>query len=401
MSSTTLSALVDIDRLRDLVREHYINVTAHPSGGLWIFNYSPKTQYEGLWIPETMLSRGLIVAGTTPDDPDNLVLARPFPKFHNASEHMRAHAGLEPLPLDSPVVVTAKMDGSLGILYPSPSGGYAVATRGSFASDQAIWATAHFASKYASQPIDPELTYLFEIIYPENRIVVDYHGLTDLVLLATIETATGCDVDLPANWPGPIVEHFDFADLNQLINTVDEAPIEVQGSAEGFVARFESGLRVKVKYAEYVRLHRIITNLNTRIIYEHAGVQALTGKLSPKEIGFVLSMSADDVQSLADTPGGPIAELIESVPDELYDWVDEQITALNQAASDALKAVEAAYQARPIGATGVEMAKYVKASGVDTSALFNMINNKVPDGPIWKRLRPAFARPTASLVDEE
>lgn len=59
---------------------------------------------------------------------------RPLPKFLN---HDQPEAPV--IALDEPVVVTDKADGSLGIIYPTPDGP-AVATRGSFASDQALHA---------------------------------------------------------------------------------------------------------------------------------------------------------------------------------------------------------------------------------------------------------------------
>lgn len=52
-----------------------------------------------------------------------------------------------------------------------------------------------------------------EIIYPENRIVLDYAGLDDLVLLGAVEIATGRSFgpEAVADWPGPVVETFDYA----------------------------------------------------------------------------------------------------------------------------------------------------------------------------------------------
>jgi len=104
------------------------------------------------------------------------------------------------LDLDAQVEVTNKEDGSLGILYPVPSGGYAVATRGSFASDQALWATAWFR-KYADYGyFNPKYTYLFEILASWNRIVLSYDW-EGLVLIGIIDKETGSDVDLPED-PG-------------------------------------------------------------------------------------------------------------------------------------------------------------------------------------------------------
>ena len=50
---------------------------------------------------------------------------------------------------DAPVEVTDKMDGSLGILYRRPDGVCAIATRGSFASDQALEANKIWSESYS------------------------------------------------------------------------------------------------------------------------------------------------------------------------------------------------------------------------------------------------------------
>ena len=42
--------------------------------------------------------------------------------------------------------------------------------------------------------LDREYTYLFEIIYPSNRIVVDYGSSRRLVLLAAVHTQTGIEL---------------------------------------------------------------------------------------------------------------------------------------------------------------------------------------------------------------
>jgi RNA ligase len=94
-----------------------------------------------------------------------------------------------------------KLDGSLGILYFYDDKPY-IATRGSFTSEQAERANKIFQKKYSHLHFNKEHTYLFEIIYPENRIVVDYGAKEDLILLAVLDTETGKDLELP-DWKCP------------------------------------------------------------------------------------------------------------------------------------------------------------------------------------------------------
>jgi hypothetical protein len=65
------------------------------------------------------------------------------------------------------------MDGSLGILFYYEDE-WIMATRGSFTSDQAIKGLEIVKNNYFLDAFLREYAYLVEIIYPENRIVVDY-----------------------------------------------------------------------------------------------------------------------------------------------------------------------------------------------------------------------------------
>ncbi len=71
-------------------------------------------------------------------------------------------------------------------------------------AEQALRANAMLQTKYASAlaRLSPDKTYLFEIIYPENRIVVNYGDVEELVLLAIIDNATALDLpeDLGFRW---------------------------------------------------------------------------------------------------------------------------------------------------------------------------------------------------------
>lgn len=259
------------DLVAELIKQGYISARRHPNAPLTIYNYTARCQYDWKWTPETMACRGLIVAD------DGAVIARPFPKFFSVEQR-----GDEPLPVE-PFKVYEKLDGSLGILY-HVNGEPHIATRGSFVSDQAQWATKHLQGKYAGVRFNAEYTYLFEIIYPGNQIVVDYGDFADLVMLAVIRKSDGADMPLE-DLGFPIVKLYDgitdFAELARF-----EEP-----NKEGFVIRFESGLRVKVKFAEYKRLHRLLTGLSARSIWE--AMQTEEG-LQP---------------------------VLNRVPDEFYSWV--------------------------------------------------------------------------------
>src|SRR4051812_16526347 len=114
--------MFDREHLDAMVADGWLRAQRHPDADLWIYNYTPQTQYENHWTPETLACRGLIL------DVDGDVVARPFPKFFNWGTPQA-----EGLPLHEPFVVTEKFDGSLGILY-MLDGQTFIASRGSFTS---------------------------------------------------------------------------------------------------------------------------------------------------------------------------------------------------------------------------------------------------------------------------
>ena len=264
---------VDLSHQRDLADAGYISIQQHHHFPLLIHNYTAKTQYEQHWTPATLASRGLIT------DLSGLIVARPFPKFFNLDEHI---ATVGPLPREE-FDVFEKMDGSLGVLYHWEGLPY-LATRGSFQSEQALVGTEILRQRYPQVPFDPDFTYLFEIIYPANRIVVDYGSLHDIILLGKVHTATGTEAPLE-DLGIPLVQHYPGPHDLQALKEINAA------NREGFVVRFKSGLRVKVKFEEYCRLHKILTGFTKRTIWAH----------------------------LKD--GQDLGTLLDQVPDEFYQWV--------------------------------------------------------------------------------
>ena len=249
----------------------------HPIHDLTIWNYSPKVQYDRLWDDITIQCRGLVT------NSKGEIVARPFKKFFNYEEHKP-----EEIPNEE-YVVYEKLDGSLGILF-NYNNEWILATRGSFTSPQAIKGK-EILNKHDISALRKDNTYLFEIIYPENRIVVDYGNEEKLVVIGGIHTETGDEI--------PDSSLFWMQDAGfEIVTTYktwgegyDLLKEEISKEKEGYVIRFKSGFRMKIKGDEYIRLHRILTNISNRDIWEY----------------------------LKD--GKPFDELLDKVPDEFYDWV--------------------------------------------------------------------------------
>ncbi len=336
---------MDFQLLETLIQENYIHVQEHPSGELRIYNYSPKAQYDRVWNEWTMLCRGLIM------DRNYQIVARPFQKFFNLEEHKQ-----ENIPLGSfeeSFEVYEKLDGSLGILYQFENQIF-IATRGSFNSKQSIKATQLLHQKYAHAlpHIKQGKTYLFEIIYPENRIVIDYGAKEDLILLAVIDNQTGKDEILP-EIGFPLVKRYDgIADLN-ILKTLQE------DNKEGFVIKFASGFRVKVKFEEYVRLHRILTQVSSRNIWE-----------------FLASNQSLD-------------QVLERVPDEFYDWVKKIVHELTTHYQDIETYCKENF--KDLG-NRKDTALYFQTLQYP-AVLFAMLDGKDYTGRIWKMVEPTYEKP--------
>lgn len=257
--------LEELYRLRD---EKLVTIQNHPEyPEVSIANYSKVASYTRLWNEFPLLKecRGLVFYNTTGE-----VLAKPFTKFWNYGEDLSG-ISIEEIASWTDIEITTKYDGSCGIgLFVGPfAKKNAISTRGSFSSDQAIEGTKIWNEKVLIGKTNPKYTYLFEIIYPENRIVVDYGARRDLVLIGLVETSSG--KELPYD---------DMAnEASRLRLTIAEkSPITIQGAREyrakgtdfeGFVLFSPSHQkRVKIKLEDYCALHRIVFRLSEKYLHE-------------------------------------------------------------------------------------------------------------------------------------
>lgn len=259
-----MNEINDMLTLSELVRNGETNwsqygyVRAVYHNGLVLFDYSIHAQIEGRWNWFERASRGLILNAESGE-----VVALPFEKFFNWGEGGRKSAG-------HLVEVTEKMDGSLGILY-RHKGQHHISTRGSFTSDQAIWATEFLHEHYDMDELPDELTLLFEIIYPENRIVVNYGQRQDLVLIGARNRFTGEDfryfpdlLELSERFQFSQPSTFSFNSVTDII----AAAGALDANNEGWVMRFSDGSRFKMKGDRYIEIHRIVTQTTFRRVLE-------------------------------------------------------------------------------------------------------------------------------------
>jgi RNA ligase len=391
--------------LNDYIDRGLVIKQDHPSLPLSIYNYSRECQYNSQWDDITLNCRGLVL------DNEGNVVAKPFPKFFNMEELMDTD-----IPNES-FEVFEKMDGSLGIFFyyertlsleeryniwfnnnyvtgmerffdpnklpdfddpyyePTPKikGEWHMVTRGSFTSEQAIKGM-EIAKKYNYDKICvPGYTYLFEIIYPENRIVVDYGKEERLVLLGVMDKKG-------EEFPYSEIEGegWDIVNKYDGVNDYTKLKEMISNDEEGYVIRFSGGMRMKIKGEEYVRLHRILTNFSTKDIWE---LLRNNEQLEP---------------------------FLERVPDEFDDWVKRIMMNLRYSFHHIDERVGKMYDYFRYGKfndrypepTKKEFAEYVMTQPEELRPILFKMWDKAPyDDIIWKLLKPKYEKPFKNETD--
>lgn len=354
MRDVSLWELFDRDLFVQMREEGYVRVQVLDNSVLAIANYTEKAQYEQKWNPVTLQCRGLIF-----DIFSENVVARPFPKFFNWDDSS------QPYPPQSQCVLMPKMDGSLGILY-FHDDGYKIATRGSFTSDQAVHATRELRDtmKFWNPVFHVQATYLFEIIYPENRIVVDYGDQDSLVLLDVIDNLTGesrFDLFDQLDWP------YKVSRKSVIFN--DSLIHDIPQGDEGFVLYWPyQNMRVKMKSAEYLALHKLIFGLNARIVWERVG------------------------------NGETWQDICDGLPDEFHSWVRGVAERLERERDDILRETKVRYdsiraQLAALGRhTRKDFALELQRRGYSNPLrgyLFMLEDGRDITGEIWKNIKPS------------
>lgn len=354
--------------LEKYYQEGLLSKQNHPTHPLVIWNYTAKVQYGQIWDEVLTQCRGLIT------DTSGKVLVRPFRKFFNYEELVNKN--LIPTKGDY-VYVQEKMDGSLGILF-NYEGEWMMATRGSFISEQAIRGMEILKSKYTvfDKVFEPSVAYLCEIIYPENRIVVDY-GKEKIVFLGAVinrsynwETSeddelhwtTACSYfSMSGIKKSDIVkteQHFNFSD--ELYKSLKE---KNETNKEGFVLRFQPGnFRMKIKFEDYIRLHKIITNISTISVWE-------------------ISSSGRDIN-----------DLLKDVPDEFYDKIKEYENTLLGKFNALKTEYEEHFESIHRLGTRKLFAQFATTGFAHPSILFGMLDGKDISPVIWKIIKPEFQK---------
>jgi RNA ligase len=372
-----ITELFSLEALELELQDGFVKEQKHPTLPLTILNYTDKATYDRRWNDVTMHCRGLIVNNVTHE-----VIARGPRKFFNYGE-----PSAKSYPLDTKVILSRKEDGSLGIgwTYGNEADDEyfsGIATRGSFTSEQAVHATElveresghmgryelHYDSLCAYA--DDGISYIGEIVYPENRIVLDYGGRDELIPLGTVNNRTGViqwrpQFDHDGN---PRIAHADYAH-DQVITLAEAIALPIPDDEEGYVLdildeHLETVDHLKLKGERYKELHAAIFGLSERAVWEQ----------------FVEGTQKDFIAALPDE----VQPWAQEVADRLWKEHDKLWWRIRHAHN-------ALYHVLGIGYTRKEAAIYLKANRPDVmSPVFNLLDGKEDRMAEWilKQIKP-------------
>lgn len=220
--------------------------------------------------PLVQKCRGLILD----EEDDWAVVSYPYDKFFNSGEGHAAE-------LDwASARVYEKLDGSICTLY-NYKGEWMIATNGSPDASGTLphnpsstfrdlfWHTFYHEEKYDLSKFDTNLCYIFELMTPENRVVIP-HTSRALVLTGARDLTTLKEVR-----PEEAAEKTGVRVVRTFALDSIEAALEAAETlggleSEGFVVCDGNFNRQKVKGKAYVSLHHLKSSLSVRRLVELA-----------------------------------------------------------------------------------------------------------------------------------
>lgn len=224
-------------------------VAVKKKGDLAIFNYSAGADFSDPLVREC---RGVILDG------DQNVVCRGFDKFGNYFEDYADNIDW------NSARVQQKIDGSIVKLYYF-QGEWRWATNGMIdASDAPTKSEGNFLelihkadnySKIAFSHLDTEFTYIFELVSPYNRIVIEY-PTTHLYHIGSRNRISGKEKDLTIGIEKP--KQYSLKSMEECLAYIKE--MNAGGlTDEGLVVVDGNYHRIKIKTEEYFALHRTMT----------------------------------------------------------------------------------------------------------------------------------------------
>ena len=252
--------MIEINEFFKYVKDGLFTVEKHPEVDLYIFGYhsGPYSKNITQWNNITRQMRGLIV------DSNGNIHSRSFTKFFTFREYLSkdmvlmSEGQVAQIP-DLPFKIFEKVDGTLTILYWVNDIPY-LSTQRSFTSLKAKKATKILHEKYSNlfNNLKRDRTYIFEAIYPESEVLINYENEEKLILIGVIQNETG--KTLPLESIGFEVAKDWTDDLSMMKNLKEIENLNFR-NLEGFVIVYDNDFRIKIKFPWYKEAHLLMNKL--------------------------------------------------------------------------------------------------------------------------------------------
>lgn len=252
-----------IKTINDLIDKvnHKKEISKREADGFtfFVYNYSDNKTFENEYLKEC---RGILF------NKNGEIVSRPLHKFFNLGENEETQEvkiqGKEIYSvfdkLDGSMIATALVDGKVKLR-----------TKSSFNSKEAIMANEYIHNNknyydFCNWCALNNITVIFELTSPKNRIVVKYDKM-ELNLLHLRDNFTGQYLlinnvnnvlDVINKYHIPMVKR-QYMSLQDILSNIDNME-----NQEGYIVQFINGDMVKIKCPWYLNLHRSITFLRRR-----------------------------------------------------------------------------------------------------------------------------------------
>jgi len=303
----------EVKQLHKYVEHFDFTCEKHPEADLYIYGYvSDKSNTPFIWDEINTHLRGLIL------DQNGNVIQRSFPKFYSFKSYITkskiclTDRQVMKVP-DCKFKIYEKIDGSMAILYWVNDKPF-LASQRSFKSPNALRATEILYKKYSHlfSKLNKKYSYIFEVIYPETQVIINYNNTEDIILLGIIDNKTGAEI--PLKYFGfPIAK--DYTKTYGHIKDLEELSNLNLPNLEGFVLHYENGAKIKIKFKWFSEAKNAQVNIikYNRLAYENKRRLSDLLELTSREISNILIW--EHLKS-----GEPLEALLLHVPEEFYMW---------------------------------------------------------------------------------
>lgn len=246
--------------IESLIDEGYIT-KREMEDGLSIYKYTPQTVFENKWNKITLRCRGLVL------NEQYEIIADCIPKFFNIEEF--SYKDIPKVKMTDEFIVYEKYDGSLiqifsynGKIYYTSSGGY---------NNDYTEKAKEIMEKWYPKQLEiiketDRVNFVFELIAPLTRVVVNYYNRVNMVLLA-VRNRDGREFDLS------VFRRQGFNCANEVkFKTIDDVikkKKEDYHNLEGYVVKFMNNERIKFKYDDYFLLHATVSHLSKQFTWKY------------------------------------------------------------------------------------------------------------------------------------